>query len=257
MPRLLEIELRKLVPSREFWLSTTAYAVLLPAVFMALGLFNVAPPGSTTGFDLYQFPDVWHNVAYVAGWVNYLLYVVVLQNVTYEYQLRTIRQNVIDGVSRLQYVAGKLLVLVVLALGSMSLVAGLAVMGGVFMAGSQDRFGMFSGIHYLGLYGLHTFGYLTLAFVIGTWVRATGLAIVVFIGYTAIAESLLRMLVLPRALGRLLPSYVLDRLVTNPFFGYFGMGAPASVDAMTIATGGFYVALFALVTALLVTRQDL
>ena len=256
MLTLLELELRKLVPSRDFWLSMTAYAMLVPAVFLSLKLFDFTVPKSQVGFNLYGFPDVWHNVAYVAQWVNYLLYVIVLQTVTQEYQFRTIRQNIIDGLSPWQYLWGKVSLLMVFTLGSTLLVAVLAMLGGLFLAERPDESQMFVKIEYVGLYCLQLFGYLSLALLIGTLVRKTGMAILAFVGYTLMVEPLLRSLLLPRSIGRYLPSHVLGRLIPNPFLGYVGMGAPPPIDPAIIVIGGVYMMVFVLCSGWLIARRD-
>jgi ABC-2 type transport system permease protein len=254
---LLEIELRKLVPSRDFWLSATAYVILMPLVFISLKFFSISSPRTDFDFNLYAFPGVWHNFAYVALWVDYLLYVIVLQTVTHEYQLRTIRQNVIDGLSRWQYLSGKVMLLFVFTLGSALLVGVLALLGGLFLSETPDRSQMFGNIDYVGLYSLELFGYLSLAMLIATLVRKTGLSILAFTGYALIVEPLLRALLLPRSLGRYLPSYLFDRLVPNPFFGHLGMAAPAPVDPATIVLCGVYIIAFVLCSGWLIAKQDL
>lgn len=256
MGKPLEIELRKLVPSRDFWLSVTAYVILVPAVLLSLGLFNVKLPSSQLGSNLYDFPDVWHNLAYIAQWVNYLLYVIVLQTLTQEYQFRTIRQNIIDGLSPWQYLWGKVILLMVFTLGSTLLVAVLALLGGLFLSDNHDHSQMFVKIEYVGLYCLQLFGYLSLAMLIGTLVRKTGMAILAFIGYTLMVEPLLRSR-LPWAVGHHLPSYVLGRLVPSPFVGYVGMGAPAPVDPGTIGISGVYIIAFVLLSGWLIATKDL
>lgn len=257
MCKALEIELRKLVPSRDFWLSVVAYVLLMPAAFLSLKLFSFRVPNSEIRFNLYDFPDVWHNLAYVAQWINFLLYVVVLQIVTHEYQFRTIRQNVIDGLSPWQYLWGKALLLVVFALGSTLLVAVLSLLGGLFMSDSYDPSQTFVKIGYMGLYAVQVLGYLSLAMLVGTLVRKTGTAVLAFLGYTLIVEYLLRSHVFPRGVGRYLPAHVFDRLVPNPFLGYVGMGAPSPVDPMMVGISGVYLLAFMLISGWLIARQDL
>jgi ABC-type transport system involved in multi-copper enzyme maturation permease subunit len=257
MGTLLEIELRKLVPSRDFWFSVSAYVILVPAVFLSLALFNVRLPSSQVGLNLYDFPEVWHNLAYIAQWVNVLLCVTVLQIVTNEYQLRTIRQNIIDGLSPWQYLWGKVMLLVVFTVASTALLAACALLAGRFMSESHDLNQMFAKSEYIGLYCLQSFGYLTLALLVGTLVRKTGLAVVCFIGYTLIVEPILRGRLVPAVVGLNLPSYVLGRLVPNPFAGYLGMGAPAPVHPGTIVLSCAYVIAFVLISGWLIASRDL
>jgi hypothetical protein len=258
MFHLLEIELRKLVPSRDFWLSISAYVFLLPAAFVSLKLFSFEVPNSQMGINLFVFPDVWHNISYVGSWVNYLLYVVVLQVITHEYQHRTMRQNVIDGLSPREYVMGKVSLLALFTLASMLLVAALALLGGwVGSADAAHGIGSFAGGSAVLLYGLQLFGYVALALFLGTLTRKTGAAILAFIGYTLMLEPLLRGLILPTAIGRYAPSYVLGRLVPNPFFGYVGMGGSLTVGTTTILLAAAYAAVLVAAASWLVTRQDL
>ena len=257
MFHLLEIEGRKLLPSREFWLSISAYACLLPAAIVSLKLFSFEVPNSQAGVNLFVFPDVWRNVAYVASWVNYLLYVVLLQVVTNEYQFRTIRQNVIDGLTRRQYVTGKVWLLIVFSVAAMVLVAALALLGGFFGPTRAPQAVVFDGAEAVPLFGLQLFGYLTLALALGTLARKPGAAILAFIGYTLMVEPLLRGLVLPATIGRYLPSHLFATLVPNPFFGYVGLGVSTSIGMTTIGLSAAYAGAFVLVTGWLVATQDL
>jgi len=256
MFRPLAIELRKLLPSRDFWVSLSAYAVLLPAVFLSLELFNFRLPGSDIGVNIFEFPDVWHNLAYVGGWVNYLLYVIVLQTVTHEYQYRTIRQNIVDGLSPWQYLWGKVSLLVVFAVGSTLLVAACALIAGVTASAAAHRAQVTSGAGFVGLYAVQLLGYLGFALLVGTAVRRTGIAILIFTAYTLMFEPLLRTLV-PWDAARYLPSRVLTRLVPNPFFGYVGMGGPAGPDTITIAIAIVYAVVFVALSGWIIARQDL
>ena len=92
---------------------------------------------------------------------------------------------------------------------------------------------------------------------IATLVRKTGTAILAFIAYTLLVEPLLRTLILPHALGRILPSHVFGLLVANPFFGYVGMQTVAGADASTLALSTFYVVALVLTSGWLIARQDL
>ena len=257
MPYLLEIELHKLLPSRDFWLSASTYAVLLPAAFVSLKMFSFEIPNSQMGVNLFVFPDVWRNVTYVGSWVNYLLYVVALQIVTHEYQFRTMRQNIVDGLSPQQYVGGKVILFALLTLASMLLVTALALLGGLVGSAHTQAVGAFAGSGAVLLYGLQLCGYLALALLLATQTRKTGVAILMFIGYTLMAEPLARGLLLPSAIGRYAPSHVFSQLVPNPFFGYVGMGGSLAVAPTSIALAGVYTAAFIMAAAWLVSRQDL
>lgn len=247
----LDVEIRKLA-SRDVAVSAAVYVLLLPAAVLSLKAFNFELPGGAFGVNLFAFPDVWHNAAYVAGWVDYLLYVIVLQIVAHEYQWRTNRQNVIDGSSRREYIFGKVLLLASIALAStlaMSAVAAAVGLSTGAPAGTHPT----RGASAAPLYGLQVAGYLSLALFTATVLRRTGLAVLAFVGYTLLAEPLARsFLHAPR-----LPSSVFASLVPNPFFGYAGMRVASDVPAATVALSAAYTIAFALASVWVFARQDL
>lgn len=253
MRRLLAIELAALLPSRDVKVSAAVYALLLFVALLSLKAFAFELPGGTVAANLLRFPDVWHNAAYVGGWIAYLLYVLALQTVTCEYQFRTNRQHVVDGMTRGQCVAGKLLLVAVTALGSTCLLGAIAAGFGLWVGG---RFAPGEAAAILGLYGLQVLGYLSLSLFIATCVRRTGAAVLTFVGYTLLAEPLLRSLVLPAAVGRDLPSASFAALVVNPFFGYAGMRIHAA-PAHSVVASVLYVGVLAAATAWVFSRQDL
>jgi ABC-type transport system involved in multi-copper enzyme maturation permease subunit len=252
----LEIELAKLLASRDFRVSAAIYALLRAVAVLSLKAFAFEAPGAVGGYNLLAFPDIWHNATYVGGWVDYLLYVVALQVVTSEYQFHTARQHVIDGMSRLAFARGKILLLALFAGTSTTLVASTALALGMWAGGSLPGASLLSGLGFVPLHALQAFGYLMLALLIGTAVRRTGSAALVFLGYTLLAEPLLRTLALPHWAARYLPSAVFADLVPNPFFGYAGMRVTTAFTH-TVVFGALYAGVFAAAAAWLFSRQDL
>lgn len=252
----LEIELAKLTAARDFRMSAVVYVLLLSAAVVSLHALAFEAPGATTRYDPLAFPDVWHNTAYVAGWVDYLLYVIALQTVTGEYQFHTGRQHVIDGMDRLSLVWGKILLMALFAFASTLLVVTIGLVLGFSNGGSLGSAVSLSGLRFVPLHALQAFGYLVLALLIGTALRRTGTAALVFIGYTVLAEPLLRAVVLPAGAGRYLPSSLFADLVPNPLFGYAGMRVTAAFTR-TVLFSAAYAALLSATAAWLFSRQDL
>jgi ABC-2 type transport system permease protein len=254
MRSALAIELAKLLPSRDFRVSIGVYALLTAAAVLSLRVFTLDTPAGSVRGSLLAFPAVWHNAAYLGGWIAYLLYVVALQNVTQEYQFRTNRQNVIDGATRRSYVAGKIGVMVLLAIAS-TLIVGATAAGFGLWTGEGGVAGG-GGARFVALYALQALGYLMLALLVGTTLRKTGAAVLAFIGYTLLAEPLLRDLVLPNAIGRHLPSAVFGALVRNPFFGYAGMRV-SETQPHTIVEAALYACVLAVASGWVFRSQDL
>jgi len=257
MIRLLEIELRKLLPTRDFRLSLLAYIVLLPACVAAFKLFSFEVSNTSVGIGLFGFPDVWLNVAYLASWMDCLLYVIVLQIVTSEYQLRTLRQNVIDGLSRREYVIGKAALLASIALASTVYAAAIALLAGWIGSPGAPAASVFEGAGAMAFLALQLCGYLALALLIGTLARKPGAAILAFFAYVLAVEPLSGALMFSGGVSRHLPSSVFAALVPNPFYGYVGMRVILSARTWIAVTAALYTVLLMLATQRVVARQDL
>ena len=251
---LLALEAAQLSPSRELRVSLAVYALLVALALASLRALAFELPGGSIRVSALAFPDVWHNAAYVAGWVNYLLYVFALQTVTHEYQFRTNRQNVIDGLPRRRYVLGKIAVMAGFALISSAIVTALAGTAGVWTGTAAASEPL--AIRFVALYPLQTLAYLMLALFVGTIARRTGLAVLLFVGYTLVAEPMLRDLVFSHTLARHLPSAAFTALVPNPFFAYAGMRVAYSLTAPLVDTA-IYVCLLGAATIWVFEKQDL
>src|SRR5690606_4184788 len=77
---------------------------------------NISVNGQQLGSQMYDLPDFWQTLTYMASFFNLLLGVLVIVLVSDEYTFRTLRQQVIDGLSRAELVLAKFYV--VLGLGA-------------------------------------------------------------------------------------------------------------------------------------------
>lgn len=255
--KLLEIELRKLIPYRSFWVAVLAYAILMPGLFISLYRFNINIQSFTLGFNFYNFPDVWHNTTYIASWFNVLLYFFVILVVTNEYQFRTVRQNVIDGLSRWQVLLGKVLLLLLFAVASTALVFVVSLLCGVFMAEEGSQTISFEKVEYVGLYFVQLLGYMSFALLVATLLRKQGMSIIAFLMYSLVVESILRYRFLPKELGPYLPLQAMGSIIPNPLPAYFGMAPAPSFDPTLLTTAVVYILVFMLASGWVLQSRDL
>src|SRR5690606_2055949 len=123
--RLLRIEMRKMFKYRTFWILIILHFILL--VFSAFYVRDIidnleySTPGKgvtvNSSLSVYLFfPRVWNTIAYVAGFLNILLSAIVIFSVCNEYSFQTLKQNIVNGLNRWQFLSSKLLLCLVLAL---------------------------------------------------------------------------------------------------------------------------------------------
>src|SRR5690606_20750922 len=101
MKRLMTIEWLKLKKLTSLKIILLVYIVLFPLVLFGLiNFFGKIFDGILgNSWSPYEFPDIWKFTTYASSYFNVLMGVLIVIVVTNEYNFRTFRQNVIDGLS--------------------------------------------------------------------------------------------------------------------------------------------------------------
>ncbi|MBS1919459.1 MAG: ABC transporter permease [Bacteroidetes bacterium] len=166
----------------------------------------------------FSFPEVWHTLAFSSSLFVFIPSVVVIMFITNEYTYKTNRQNIIDGWSRNQFMASKLIdVLLVSLLVTFLYIAICLITGFTSEGDGSDIWGM---AYYSGLFALQTFAQLSIAFLVGFLIRKAFIALGVFMFYFIVFEPILVGLAKWKAndIGEYLPLEISDRLIPMPAF---------------------------------------
>jgi ABC-2 type transport system permease protein len=134
----------------------------------------------------WAFPKVWLTTSYYGGFVLMLPALLMLMLLTNEYTYRTSRQNIIDGLSRKQFIDVKLVMAALLALLSTIIVILTAVVFGLILGGNFS----FDGFENVGYFFLKAFTYNLVAVLIGVLVKRTGFAIALFFIYSVFENGI-------------------------------------------------------------------
>lgn len=196
MNRLLKIEWLKLKHYRPFRILIGGYAILLVLVGSSISFFLAflkSKGADFRGFDptmipFYDFPDVWQNVAYIATYFKLLLAFIVIISIANEVEFRTLRQNIIDGMSKKEWLASKLLFLLSLSIGSILLLFLIGLLNGLVYSHPDGFRFIFHSLSFLFAYGLEVFTFLTFSLLLTLIIRRAGLVIVGLTMYTLAFE---------------------------------------------------------------------
>ena len=187
MLHLLKIDLKKLTSYRTFWIICGLYFITLGTAtasgmeflkWLARTFEQLGSSFDINRFPLYHFPDVWLNLIWSAGWLKLVLAVMVVISVTNEFAYRTIRQNIIDGLSRWQFLLSKILTNAVLSLASTVLVFLVALVTGMIYSPEIVWDKMITDTEFVLAYFLEMFFFLSYALMLGILVQRSGLTIV-------------------------------------------------------------------------------
>lgn len=198
MIRLLRIEWLKLKNSRAFLIIGGFYILLLALVAWGMGSIEVTT-GEQGGIEttlnlgklgVFDFPYIWQNISYIAGFFKYILAILVVIFISNEYSFRTVRQNVIDGLSRQEFITSKLLMILMYSVFSTILVIAITVILGALFSNNRAFDVIFLKLDFVLAYFLEVFTYLIFSFFVAYLIKRTGFVIITLVLYTFIIEPI-------------------------------------------------------------------
>ena len=112
----------------------TAFKVMV--LFFIIGVFALnyivfivnknivknVPGAGLVSFSPYDFENTWQSTSYATGFILLLPSLLLLMLFTNEYTFKTHRQNIIDGLSRQQFISVKIMMALIFAVASTVLV---------------------------------------------------------------------------------------------------------------------------------------
>lgn len=163
----------------------------------------------------FAFPNVFHTVAYAGSFLHVLPGLLMILLVSNEYNFRTHRQNVIDGLGRSQFIVAKIALAVIFA-GVVALM--MALTACIFGLTDDGEFSS-EGIRYVGYFFVQSLLYMSVAMAVAVFVKRAGIGIGLYFVYSFIVENIVS-LVLNRKVyagsGYFLPINSADRLIHAP-----------------------------------------
>ncbi|TBW28443.1 ABC transporter permease [Gramella sp. KN1008] len=179
MLRLLEIEYNKLRYSRSARILIITYFILITFIALIASIefnigqieFRVADQG------IFNFPYIWHFNSYIAALLKLFLAIVIVSMMSNEYSNRTIKQNLIDGLSKKEFIMSKFLtVLVFSGISTLFLFAVSLILGYSFSDFTEFSI-VFSDLEYLVAYFVKLTGFFAFCMFLGILVKRSAFAL--------------------------------------------------------------------------------
>lgn len=196
MLHLLQLEWKKFKRYTPFIVIGIMYLVVLPSMHAIFKTFGELPPEIMSKDDFYKFPTLWPYLGYIGNWASFFFlgFIGVLM-ITMEYQNKTLRQNIITGMSRKQFFTGKILVILTVSLLATLYFALVGVVYGLTHTNNLYFTKIVQNWEYIPRYFLMCVGYTSFGFFLGVLIRRTGIALFVYLTYIMFVELALRWLV--------------------------------------------------------------
>ncbi len=193
---LLNLEWKKFKHFRTFKVMLILYLILLPVTLIVAKAFfgYVKPPESFIVFgDIYKFPGVWAYLAYIGNWLSFFfLGFIGVQCVTMEFTNKTLRQNIINGITRNEFFLSKILLVATVSLFATIYFALVGFSFGLLSTDNLYYTKIVSGTSQIFYFYLMCLGYMIFGLFLGVLIRRTGLSLFLFLVYIIFLEPMLR-----------------------------------------------------------------
>lgn len=179
MKRLLSIELQKIWKNKASRVLTLTYFILLTFIALIasvkfdLGPFHIDPAEN----GIFNFPYIWHFNTYIAAYLKFFLAIVIVSMMANEYSYGTLKQNLIDGMSKKEFILSKFLTVVLFATISTVFVFLMSLILG-FSFSSYTEIGIvFSDLEYLLAFFVKLLGFFSFCLFLGILVKRSAFAL--------------------------------------------------------------------------------
>ena len=149
--------------------------------------FNGIDP---TILPIFDFPDIWQNITYLGTFVKIFLAFIVIISVNNDQTYSTSRQNIIDGFSKMEYIASKMMMILTMALLSTLFLFLAGLINGTIYSHVLGVDVIFDELEFLAVYFYEIIVYCTMAFLLSLIVKKAGFVIVALLLYTMMFEPI-------------------------------------------------------------------
>ncbi|CAM3360498.1 ABC-type transport system involved in multi-copper enzyme maturation, permease component [Flavobacterium longum] len=226
MKRLLSIEFQKIWKNRASRVLTLTYFILLSFIALIasikfdIGNFKL----HLAEMGIFNFPYIWHFNSYMADYFKFFLAIVIVSMMANEYSYGTLKQNLIDGMSKEEFIKSKFLTVVVFALASTVYVFVMSLILGLCFSSYKEPGIIFSEMEYLLAFFVKLVGFFSFCLFLGILVKrsafALGFLLVWYIG-EGIAYGLMRWQIFNEktadTIASFFPLQSISNLLVEPF----------------------------------------
>ena len=226
MKRLLSIELQKIWKNPASRVLTISYFVILSFIALIASI-NIKIGSFQLHFaemGIFNFPFIWHFNTYIAAILKFFLAIVIVSMMANEYSYGTLKQNLIDGMSKKEFVLSKFLTVVLFAFVSTFFVFIMSLILGYSFSSYTELSVVFSDMDYLLAYFVKLVGFFSFCLFLGVLVKRSAFAIGFLFVWNiieGIANGILTFKVFPKSdtasqINQFFPLESMSNLIVEP-----------------------------------------
>lgn len=274
MIRSIKLEWLKIKNYRAFWILLSMYTLALIVICFG-GTFFLeylkSKGAEFNGVDptiipIYDFPDIWQNTAYLGSFLKLFLAFIVIISVNNDQIYNTLRQNIIDGISKKEYLASKLLFIIALASISTFFLFLSGLINGALYSHVWDSQYIFDEMEFLVAYWYDIIIFCMFAFLLALLVKKSGFLIIALCLYTLMFEPVLVTILENHPnlrdgfwsdFAKFLPISALNNLIPVPYPKYIFMEIEDNIPVSALAISTGWLVIFLLSITFVLNKRDL
>lgn len=227
MKRLLSIELQKIWMNKASRVLTLCYFILLSFIALIASIkFEIGDIKlHLAEMGIFNFPYIWHFNTYIAAWLKFFLAIVIVSMMANEYSYGTLKQNLIDGMSKKEFILSKFVTIIAFALCSTVFVFILSLVLGYAFSSYTEPSIVFSNLEYIVAFFVKLVGFFSFCLFLGILVKRSAFAIgflVIWAIVEGIAKGILVFKIFPESkiagyITQFFPLESMSNLIIEPF----------------------------------------
>lgn len=213
MVRLLNIEFIKLWNNRASKVLIISYFIILTSIALVAAIkFDIGPVKfHLAEIGIFNFPYIWHFNTFVTAFFKLFLAIVIVSMMANEYSNKTIKQNLIDGLSKKEFILSKFLTVLSFAAISTIFVFVVSLILGLVYSDYNELSIIFSDLEFVFAFFVKLVGFFSFCLFLGILVKRSAFALG-FLILWQILEGIIR---------GLLRWKVFDGATTETVMGFF------------------------------------
>jgi len=179
MKRLLQIEFIKLWNNRSSKVLIMAYFALLTSIALVAAIkFDIGPiKFHLAEQGIFNFPYIWHFNTFITAFFKLFLAIVIVSMMSNEYSNKTIKQNLIDGLSKKEFVLSKFLTVISFSFISTVFVFVVSMILGLIYSDYNEVSIIFSDLEFLVAFFVKLIGFFSFCLFLGVLVKRSAFAL--------------------------------------------------------------------------------
>ena len=179
MLRLLNIEIHKLKYNRASRVLILIYFVLLTSIALIAAIkFDIGPVKfHLADQGIFNFPYIWHFNTYVAAIFKFFLLLVIVSMMANEYSNKTLKQNLIDGLSKQEFVLSKFYTVILLSFISTIFVFVVSLILGYIYSDFKEISIVTTDLEYLIAFFVKLVGFFSFGLFLGILIKRSAFAV--------------------------------------------------------------------------------